>query len=245
MLVFLDNLRSRLAYLIAEYLAKTGVTPNQVTIFRFVVSWPAVLYLFSRGEYLSNLWGLLIYVLLVPLDWVDGHLARLTHRASPLGKFLDDTLDRILLLSVLGSLFYAKINTDPWRGGILTLVFFVVYFFLTALLEDFDQTFNLDFARYAEIEQEVLVAGKISWMDRLGLNFLNVHRNSLSKFSFCISYPLFLGLLLNQVFLTFVFLIFTFALRSFGIMLLLFLTLRGESSSSVLVKVLRQRYDQG
>lgn len=240
MLVFLDKLRARLAYEIAKTLAKTGITPNQITIFRFVISFPATLYFFSRGEHFYNLMGLAVYLLLVPLDWVDGDLARLTNQASPLGKWLDDTSDRILVLAVLGGLFYAGIISEPLRWGLLALVFFMVHFFLTTLFEDFNRHFGLEFSQYAEVEEEVLSVENPSLLDRFLVNFLNVHRNSFSKFLFCISYPLFVGVIVNQLFLTFIFLTITFAIRSLGIMFLMYSSAKGGKTRSRLVEVLRR-----
>lgn len=241
MLVLLDKFRAQLAYRAAEKLSKTGITPNQITIFRFVISLPATLYFFSRGEYFYNLIGLAVYLLLVPLDWVDGDLARLTGQSSSLGKWLDDTTDRILVLAVLGSLFYAGMVADPLRWGLLTLGFFSIHFFLTTLLEDFKDRFNLDFAQYAEVEEEALSSGNPSLLDRLLVNFLNVHRSSLTKFLFCISYPLFVGIIIDRLFLTFVFLMITFSLRSIGIMFLMYAAAKEGQTKSRLVEILRRR----
>lgn len=241
MIVFLDDLRARLAYRIAKTLSKTGITPNQITIFRFVISFPSVLYFFSRGEHLYNLIGLAVYLVLVPLDWVDGDLARLTNQSSSLGKWLDDTSDRILVLSVLGGLFYAGIASDPRLWGSLTLAFFSIYFFLTTLLEDFNKHFDLEFSQYAKVEEEALAVGQPFFLDRILVNLLNIHRNSFSKFLFCISYPLFVGIVVDQLFLTFVFLIITFSLRSLGVMFLMYSAARGGKTKSRLVEVLRSR----
>ena len=186
MLVLLDKLRALLAYRLAKALAKTGITPNQITIFRFVISFPSTLYFFSRGEHLYNLIGLAVYLVLVPLDWVDGDLARLTGQSSSLGKWLDDTSDRILVLSVLGGLFYAGIASDPRPWGFLTLAFFSIHFFLTTLLEDFNKHFRLEFSQYAEVEEETLAVDQPRLLDRVLVNLLNVHRNSWTKFLFCI-----------------------------------------------------------
>lgn len=241
MIVFLDKLRARLAYRIAEALSKTGITPNQLTIFRFVISFPSALYFFSRGEHLYNLMGLAVYLLLVPLDWVDGDLARLTNQSSSLGKWLDDTSDRVLVLSVLGGLFYAGIVSGSRLWGLLTLAFFLVHFFLTTLLEDFNNHFDLEFSQYAEVEKETLAVDQPPFLDRILVNLLNVHRNSFSKFLFCISYPLFVGIIVDQLFLTFTFLIITFGLRSLGIMFLTFSAARNGKTKSRLVEVLRSR----
>lgn len=241
MIVYLDRFRAQLAYRIAQGLSKTRITPNQITIFRFVVSFPLTLYSFTRGEYFYNLLGLAVYILLVPLDWVDGDLARLTNQSSSLGKWLDDTSDRILVLSVLGGLFYAGIASDPRLWGLLALIFFLVHFFLTTLLEDFNNHFGLNFSKYAEVEKQVLSVDNPLFVDRILVNFLNVHRNSFSKFLFCISYPLFVGIIVDRLFLTFAFLVFTFSLRLLGIMFLMCSAAKGGKTNSRLVEILRSR----
>lgn len=242
MIVYLDQLRLKVAYQIAKVLAKTKITPNQITILRFIIAAPVSAYLFSRGEYLYNLLGLIFYVPLAIIDWVDGSLARLTGQSSSLGKFLDITFDRVLMLVVLLSIFYAGIvSSGDEKWGILTILFFSVYLFLTASLSDFDQLFNLEFNRYPEVIEKIYQLDENpKLIDRLLINFLDVHRNSITRFCFCISYPLFVGIITNQLLLTFVFITFMFGLRVGGVLFIIYRVVRRGRTDSTLTKVLRK-----
>lgn len=241
MINYLDGLRRRVSYRTAKALAKTSITPNQITLVRFIVAAPARAYFFSRGDHVANLLGLLIYVPLAIVDWVDGDLARLTNQVSALGKFLDDTLDRVLMLLVLGSLFYAGINSpNSLWWGLMAILFFAAHFFLTVLLVNFDHLFGLEFAEYPQIEVQLSKFSAVSIADRVLLNFLNVHRNSLSKFLFCISYPLFVGIIINQLLLAFVFITLMLLIRSAGIIIIMYRVLMGRDVGSALTKVLRE-----
>lgn len=242
MIVYLDNIRQKIAYEIAKVLAKTKITPNQITVLRFVLAAPLSMYFFSRGEYLYNLAGLFFYVSLATLDWVDGNLARMTGRTSFLGKWLDDTLDRILMLIVLCSVFYAGIVSDnSLSWAMLGISFFSICLFLTALLSDFDQKFNLEFSIYSEIVKKTYeINANPKLIDRLLLNFLDVHRNSISRFCFCLSYPLLLGIIVNQLWFSFVFMTFMLGLRSAGILFITYRVVKNGQTNSALTRVLRE-----
>lgn len=75
---------------IAGFVARTGISPNTLTIlgFGFMVVIGIVL---ARGTFVL---GALLIILAGFLDALDGGLARLTNRVSPFGAFLDSTLDR-------------------------------------------------------------------------------------------------------------------------------------------------------
>lgn len=243
MIVYLDNLRLKLAHQIARFLSKTGVTPNQVTVSRLVLSIPSSIYFFSRGDYFHNLIGLALYLFSVPLDWVDGALARMMKKESALGGWLDTTFDRVLMLSVLASIFYAGVSSESsQRWSLLAIFFFSTFFFLTTLLSDFDRRFNLDFPGYQKMREEMEQGKrKPKTIDRLLINFLTVHQNSLTKFCFCISYPLFVGIIVNRLWLTFVFVALMFVVRSLGLLFIVWRAVwRGETDSE-LVKILRER----
>lgn len=242
MIAYLDKLRRRISYQIAKVLARTKITPNQVTIFRLVLSIPSSLYFFSRGDYFHNLVGLAIYVLLVPLDWVDGDLARITNQVSALGRWLDVTFDRVLMLVVLASIFYAGMVSESGQvWSFLAVLFFLVFFFLTTLLSDFDQMFNLEFNRYSQIREGMYKLEKApTLLDRVLINFLTVHRNSLTKFLFCISYPLFVGIIINQLLLTFTFITLMFSLRTLGLLFIMYRVVRKGKTDSALTAVLRE-----
>ena len=242
MIVYLDNLRRKFAHRVAQLLVKTRITPNQITIFRFFVAAPLTLYFFSRGTYLYNLIGLGVYVSLAILDWVDGELARMTNQSSVLGKWLDDTSDRVLVLIVLASIFYGgMVSGDGQVWRLLAVLFFPFFFFLATTQFDFDRMFNLGFAKYPQVREGIAESDKSSsLLDWVLVNFIDVRRNSLTRFSFCISYPLFVGLILNQLLPAFAFITFMSCLRALGLLLVMYRALGVGETESVLTTILRE-----
>ncbi len=95
----------RLAETVARLLAKTGITPNWLTIGAFVLN-VAVGAVIAAGH--ITLGGAL-FLVVGSLDMLDGALARVTGKATTFGAFLDSTLDRyseaVVLLGLL--VFYA------------------------------------------------------------------------------------------------------------------------------------------
>ena len=85
-----------LAFPTAWLFLRLGFTANQVTILSIMFNGVAA-YLVSRGEFALLLAGALMFHLALLLDSVDGNMARVMGRLSPLGGFLD---------SVAADLFY-------------------------------------------------------------------------------------------------------------------------------------------
>ena len=78
----------RLARLIVRPLARTPVTPNQITVTTLIMALVAA-WLFATGEPAEMAWGAGLFVLARFMDHFDGELARLTGRSSRLGYYLD------------------------------------------------------------------------------------------------------------------------------------------------------------
>jgi CDP-diacylglycerol--glycerol-3-phosphate 3-phosphatidyltransferase len=85
-----------------------GFTPNILTFIGFVVNLVAA-YLFAYGYFR---WAACVIILAGLFDMLDGRVARVTHRVTPFGGFLDSVLDRYSDLSLLIGLlvFYGRIN---------------------------------------------------------------------------------------------------------------------------------------
>lgn len=69
------------------------VTPNQITIFRFLTT-PLVVYLLWRENYLI---GLISFILVAFTDALDGALARVRNQVTDWGKTYDPLADKILI----------------------------------------------------------------------------------------------------------------------------------------------------
>lgn len=244
MIIFLEDFFVKIAFQIAKILAKTKITPIQVTLMRFIIAAPLSIYFFSKGKYLYNLIGLFSYMLLAILDWVDGRLAeirKLPKKTKPLGKLIDSTMDQILMLIVLGSFFYAGLNSERRNIWLfITILYFSILLIVNTLLYKFDWLTGLEYKRYGEVWKKVLLKEKrISLKDEILWSFLYVRNNSLTTFCFTVSYPLFLGIILNQLIIAFIFIIFMNILRAGGLFFIIHQILDFKKSNLILIKVLR------
>ena len=105
---------------IARLLARTPVTPNQVTIFRCVLM-IATFYFFYRGGTINLLLASLGILLWEVFDCVDGDFAVLTNQCSDKGAWLEDISDGVfgLVPGFLGffvtlGIYGEMRNVYPW-----------------------------------------------------------------------------------------------------------------------------------
>lgn len=78
---------------ISRRLVKTPITPNQISLFSFVLSLLAALF-FSRQGYLMLAAGAMLAQIASVIDGCDGEVARLKFLASDYGGWFDAVLDR-------------------------------------------------------------------------------------------------------------------------------------------------------
>lgn len=89
---------------LARFLAKTPLTPNQVTVISLLpAGWAA--WHFIHGTWTHTLSALGLFYLWAVLDHTDGELARLTGRTSEFGHQLDNWCDHIASLVMLAGIF--------------------------------------------------------------------------------------------------------------------------------------------
>lgn len=77
---------------IGRALARTGVTPNMITVTGTAGVAGGALLLYPRGELF---WGTVVITAFVLFDMFDGAVARVTGKTGVWGAFLDSTLDRV------------------------------------------------------------------------------------------------------------------------------------------------------
>lgn len=101
----------------ARLAAKLGLSPNQVTLASLALCAVAAAFIWQR-QYLV---GGILALVAACLDFVDGELARLTHRETAWGGYLDSLVDRFvdffLLLAIVASLN----DTRAWWIGSVAL----------------------------------------------------------------------------------------------------------------------------
>jgi len=78
----------RLARIIVRPLARTSITPNQVTILTLILALAGAA-MFAQGTPSSVNWGASFFILARFMDHFDGELARMTGKTSRLGYYLD------------------------------------------------------------------------------------------------------------------------------------------------------------
>jgi len=97
----------------ARILAKTGVTPNTLTVMGFMVSVAAGV-LIATEYFLA---GGLVVLFAGAFDLIDGPVARTTGKTTKFGGFLDSTFDRMSEAAVLaGILAFYAFNDGTWES---------------------------------------------------------------------------------------------------------------------------------
>ena len=96
------HLNRRLSRPLSRWLAKTPVTPNQVSLASFAIAL-ASLALFLGGY---NIWAGVAAQASSIVDGADGDLARLKGMATRFGGFFDAVLDRYADVAIIGGLAY-------------------------------------------------------------------------------------------------------------------------------------------
>ncbi|WP_048050239.1 archaetidylinositol phosphate synthase [Saccharolobus islandicus] len=94
MVTMLTRIRRQIKRIIeplAKTLAKFGVGANVITLLGLIF---AIIYYFEIMRTNTAL-GIVFLVISAIMDGIDGEVARVSNTASPLGSFLDSTLDRI------------------------------------------------------------------------------------------------------------------------------------------------------
>jgi CDP-diacylglycerol--glycerol-3-phosphate 3-phosphatidyltransferase len=109
--------------IIAKYpgniLARTGISPNQLTLLGFLVNC-AVAYFIAYGRLSQQVIGVFIWAAGF-FDALDGNVARATGRVTVFGNFLDSVMDRYSdLVIYLGILLYFFKNGQD--GYVVTVV---------------------------------------------------------------------------------------------------------------------------
>lgn len=83
---------SRVTSPVGHALARTGVTPNTVTIIGTLGVVVGALAFYPFGEFF---WGTVVITIFVFFDLFDGAVARVTGKTSRFGAFLDSNMDRV------------------------------------------------------------------------------------------------------------------------------------------------------
>ncbi|PTX50641.1 phosphatidylglycerophosphate synthase [Melghirimyces profundicolus] len=102
--LLVDPVASRLIVPTANH---TNITPNQLSIFSFILGLTAA-YCFFLGNYAALVAGALLYHISFIIDCMDGKIARLKGTGSTFGMLLDISLDHIRVVLCGAALTYSQ-----------------------------------------------------------------------------------------------------------------------------------------
>ncbi|WP_151082023.1 phosphatidylinositol phosphate synthase [Nocardioides cynanchi] len=102
---------------IGDFLLRHGVSPNAVTFVGTIGVVAGALVCFPQGWLLA---GVLVIVVFVFSDMIDGYMARTSGQVSLFGSFLDSTLDRIGDAAIFGGLamYYVGPGDNRWWAAL-------------------------------------------------------------------------------------------------------------------------------
>jgi len=161
---------SRLLLAPARGLARTGVSPDLITVLGTLGLVAGALIFYPRGQFFV---GTVVITVFVFSDMVDGALARITGRASKWGAFLDSTLDRIGDAVIFAGLawWFARGGDDAVMLALCLycLISGAVVSYAKARAEGLGLTCNVGLAERAERLLLVLVT---TGLDGLGVPYV-------------------------------------------------------------------------
>ena len=114
------HLNRRLSVPISARLARTPITPTQITVISFLIALSGAAF-FTLGRLWTGVVGAVLIQLASVVDGCDGEVARLRHLATARGAWLDTMLDRYAdsAMVVALTLGYTAGHPGvlPWLGG--------------------------------------------------------------------------------------------------------------------------------
>ena len=96
----------KISTLMVRLLNRYKITPNQITIFNFFFTIIGGIYFFSRGTWIGNIFGVIVCLINVLLDYVDGDYARQTNNTSPVNAWLDVCGDIIIRNCIMAGIAF-------------------------------------------------------------------------------------------------------------------------------------------
>jgi phosphatidylinositol phosphate synthase len=154
---------------VGRAVARTGVTPNTITVLGTVGVAVGALGFYPRGEFF---WGSVVITAFVLFDMLDGALARVTGKITKWGAFLDSTLDRVADAAIFAGLMIGLAD-----GGQRTLAGVALYCLVAGVLTSYAKAraeglgYRCDVG-IAERAERIIVVLVAVGLDGLGVPFL-------------------------------------------------------------------------
>jgi len=141
---YVEPLGEKLAFA----LRKSGITPNQVTLFNILLGLLASLLIFMNTALSLIIFGIFVRFFHM-LDIADGHLARLKNKLSLFGKWIDGGGDKFVMMiwySVIALTLFLKRNDVIYIiAGFALLVGAFVYNYLLLTSVAYFRSYNKDY----------------------------------------------------------------------------------------------------
>lgn len=154
---------------VARGLLRLHVSPDAVTLAGTICTSVAALWFFPRQQWAV---GVVVILLFVFSDLLDGTMARISGRSGPWGAFLDSTLDRVADGAMFGGIVLGFTNAgDPWTAGaaLACLVGGAVVSYSKARAESVGVECNVGIMERAE---RLIVAGVAALLYGLGVPYV-------------------------------------------------------------------------
>ena len=113
---------------VVNAIARTGVSPNLLTLTGFLINVAAGI-LIGLGQVVWG--GAVMTFLAMPLDALDGALARATQQQTRFGAFFDSTLDRVAEAALLIGLAAYFLQRADYVAALITFVAMVGSFMVS------------------------------------------------------------------------------------------------------------------
>lgn len=226
---------------VAQLLAKTKITPNQITVLNFVIFTPLILYFFIKGTYLDNLIALFFIFVQMIFDLCDGLLARMKSLGSEFGAFLDSSLDGVLQGLIFISVIIGTIRiTGDWQWLIPGLIVLFGQSMANCMGLRYEKEFDFDaYCGSQEFSQMFSPAKKISWLDFFLKNIIVPSKHIFILFFTC-RYLLVLGIIFNRLDLFLIIFGITINIRWLSMYFMYLRYLYGTESKLFTIKFLKE-----
>ncbi len=175
----------RLARIIVRPLARTAITPNQITILTLILALAGAA-MFAQGTPETVNWGAGFFILARFMDHFDGELARMTGKTSRLGYYLDYLSGGVSYAALficigigLGNASFAGVSLGIWPAilgclagaGAFASMFINLKIDRQMELEEGEAIGYPGFAGF-ELEDGIYLLGPVTWVGLLTPFFL-------------------------------------------------------------------------
>lgn len=150
------NINKRISLPASVILARLRISPNAITVVNMLIGMGAAVGAAGR-TYVGLLIGAILFQLASIVDGCDGEVAKLTHRCSKFGQYIDSLSDNLALAGFMTGLMIHEYRVNNhslmafvW-GAALFISLFIIFGFMIRFLKK-----NTDSASFVTFDKEYL-----------------------------------------------------------------------------------------